>query len=350
MLKPERNTKTPDRPLETVGGQKRSNNIKEKKAKRSKKDQIPPFPLSEYQSQFQVWDPLSQENSLNPPPVYKFPNKHSSYESQPPLVPAPARSLPPSTALQRSPRRWSSEYQSNYTLCSPTSDVMKEDVTNSWYQMVRELRERAKRYRDRGRSSALEQYQLPLSGRYTIDFSRLTSARSAFLQDEVTVPMQMNSTTQATDRQTAVDQLGSSLSTLNVTTPPPPNQLAELEQTHSCDVQRVTSCNKRVQVENHKSPSPMVHETIITKPAVPPIDISRLHSNPPNSPPTHGSPSYLPAPTPCSALSHADASLQTQLFKHPVSTPEPDQVSTASADSVASNTLERAKHRQTFWK
>ena len=196
-------------------------------------------------------------------------------------------------------------------------------------------------YRDRGRSSSLEQFQLPLSGKYTID-----STRSALSRDEVTVPME-NSTPQAAS---AVDQLGNSLSKLNVTTPPLSNQLVELEQPHSCEVQRVASCNKRVQVENHKSPSPVVHETIRTKPAVPPIDISRLHSNLPYNPSTHGSPSYLPAPTPRSALSHADTSLQTQLFKHPVSTPEPGRVSIASVDALACNTLERAKHRQRFWK
>ena len=255
------------------------------------------------------------------------------------------RSLPPSTALQRSPRRWSSEYQSNYSLRSHTSDVTKDEVTNPWYQMVKELRERARMYRDRGRNSTLEQFQLPLSGRYTIDSFRLTSGRSVLSQDEVTIPTEMNSTPQTT----GVDHLASSLSKLNVATPPLPNQLAELEQPHSCEVQRVTSCNRRAQVENHKSPSPVVHETMRTKPTVPPIDISRLHSNPPNNPSTYGSPNYLPAPTPRSALYHEDTSLQTQLFKHTVSSPQPDQVSIASVDSLASNTLEKAKYRQKFW-
>ncbi|KAI6646713.1 39S ribosomal protein L24, mitochondrial precursor [Oopsacas minuta] len=355
----------PDKSLEVVGRQKRSKKIRDKRgAKRTKKERVPSFPLSEYQSQFQG---LGQQSSKDKSfPIYKFPVKHSSYESQPALVPAPVRPVSPSNPVQRSPRRWSSEYRSNYSLRTSSPDKAN-NVTNPWYQMVIELREKARVYRDRGRSSALEHFQLPLCRRYAevADSSRLSSNRSVYPQDEGANIVEEEQTNRVQHIDTSargrvchnehkdkspVDQLGSSLSKLNVTTPIT-NQLTELEP-HTSQLHKVTSNTMRSSVVRHKPLSPPQHEAIRARTAVPPIDINRVHSYSPIYPVTHSSPNYLPASVPHSALSQTDTSLQTQLFKYKedIRTPEPDEVSVSSAASLASHTLERAKHRQTFWK
>ena len=319
----------PDKPLEVSGGQKRSAKKSEKRAaKRPKKDRPPPFPLSEYQAQFQSWDLLVKQNTSNSP-VREI-NKQTPFP------------LPPSYSIQHSPRRWSSEYRSNFSLRS--SDATQK--TSPWYQMVVELRERARAYRDRGRSSALEVLQLPLSRRYSevSDSSRPlpspppTAERTPDPEPAVDT---RDSATQVSVRprkqKSAVNQLGGSFTKLKVSVPT--NQLLE-------DPNRPFS---NTLAASRECP----HEAVRARTAVPPIDINRVRSYPsPLPPPSCATQPYPPAPVPPSGLCQTDPSLQAQLFRYKegASPPDPDQLSVASTESLASHTLDRARYRQTFWK
>ena len=310
----------PEKPVEVVGGQKRAaNKSKKRGAKRPRKEHSLPFPISEYQAQFLAWDRLVRENTrTSPTPV----------QSTKKLTPHAA--LPPSYSLQRSPRRWSSEYSSNYSLRS--SDVTEE--TSPWYQMVTELRERARAYRDRGRSSTMETFQLPLSRRLSEVSSPPTAERSP---DRDTRDSATQVSVRPREQQSAVEQLRGSLSTLNVSVPPN-DQLIE-------NPKRSVSNTSARATENHDCTTHVPQEAVRARIAVPPIDINRLKS--------YSSPSYQSAPISRSALPETDpSSLQTQLFRYKEGAPvlDSDQESVASNESLASQTLERARHRQTFWK
>ena len=326
-----------EKPIETVGRQKRSVSKSEKRnAKRAKKERPEPFPLSEYQAQFQTWDRLLRENNSSSPV--------RNTKKQAPL--APHAPLPPSYSIQRSPLRWNSEYRSNFSLRA--SDTTEE--ANPWYKMVVELRERARLYRDRGRSSTLEVLQ-PLSGRYSqvFDSSRPvpspppTPTAERPPEPEPAVDTR-DSITQVSFRlqrlqgqRSAVDQLGRSLTKLKVTVPPT-NQLRGEPAGHALA----------------PSPDPLTpvpQDPARARTAVPPIDIKRVQSYPSSLSASHGSPAYQPVSVPHSALSQTDPSLQKQLFRYKTAPPpDSDQLSVTSTDSLASHTLERARHRQTFWK